>query len=160
MPKPGIGRRKLSYASSRLSSTCTSCFVLHVIIYRCCPLFTVPPSPVRIFHTPSEGPPHTVTSSTSSLPLPSTQPTMEAQVLYFTCRYESQWSYHALPISMTHLDSIPPSVPKSIHRVHDFGNWSHLGKLIDELNKLLAANGALNGWYVHDRILLVAFLEI
>lgn len=59
---------------------------------------------------------------------------------------------------MTHLDSIPPSVPKSIHRVHDFGNWSHLGKLIDELNKLLAANGALNGWYVHDRILLVAFL--
>lgn len=83
----------------------------------------------------------------------------EAQVLYFARQDEGQWTYRALPISKTHLDSIPPSAPGP-HEVQYSDDWDFLGKLIDELRKLLAASGALKGWCVHDRILLVAFLEI
>lgn len=84
----------------------------------------------------------------------------EAQVLYFTRRQGNQWSFHALPISKTHLDSTPASAPKPIHKLQDHGNWDRLGELIDELGRLLATNGALEGWYVHGRTLLVAFPEI
>lgn len=73
----------------------------------------------------------------------------EAQVLYFTRRQGNHWSFRALPISKTHLDSTPASAPKPIHKLQDHGDWDRLGELIDALGRLLATNGALEGWYVH-----------
>lgn len=154
--------REASNVSSRLASACTSCFVRHVIVYRRCPL--LPPSlpSQSFFRTHQEAhPSHTFSSSMASLRSTSTQPSMEeAQVLYFTCWQGNPWSFRALPISKTHLDSTPASAPQPIHKLKDLGNWDRLGELIDELARLLAANGALEGWYVHGWTLLVAFPEI